>query len=302
MKILITGANGYIGSRLIPLLLEAGHDIVALVRRFKTFPNSEKYSSKLTVIQGDLLDLDSLNLIPEVEVAYYLVHSMIAENKEFLTLEIESAINFVTVLQKMKIQQVVYLSGISHEKKLSPHLQARRAVEEILKVSKLPYTILRSAVIVGLGSASFEMIRDLCEKLPVMVTPRWVNNGTQPISIFDVLFYLKVILGVKETFNQIFEIGGPDLLTYKQMLEIYCEVRGLKRWIINVPFLTPRLSSYWLYFVTSTNFYLASALVESLKNETLRQNFKIDTLFPHNCLSYKESIKEALSKVKPLTL
>jgi uncharacterized protein YbjT (DUF2867 family) len=299
MKILLTGANGYIGARLLPALLDEGHEVIAFVRRRKNFELTPQQAKKFIVIQGDLLDKNSLKQIPEnLDAAYYLVHSMSTSKADFHILESTSARNLIEELKLKQAKQIIYLSGISHGKHLSAHLASRLEVEKIIEGSDIPYTVLRAGIIIGSGSASFEMIRDLCEKLPVMVTPKWVNNRTQPLAISDVLFYLKSVLGLPNAYNQIFEIGGPDQLTYKEMLLHYAEIRGLKRFIINVPVLTPRLSSYWLYFVTSTNFSLASALVESLKNDTTCKDFKINQVVPHSCLTYDEAVKRALSKIE----
>lgn len=295
MKILLTGATGYIGARLLPLLLDEGHEVYALVRREKKFPES----SRLRLIVGDLLDPASLVSIPEnLDAAYYLVHSMSEEEGKFNRLELECVKNFTSILLKQKVKQIIYLSGISHDRNLSTHLASRKAVEDVFIKSGIPYTILRCGMIIGSGSASFEIIRDLTEKLPVMIAPKWVYNKTQPLAISDALFYLKAVLGLQGAMNQIFEIGGLDQLTYKEMLLGYAKVRGLRRFILGVPVLTPRLSSYWLYFVTSTNFSLAKSLVDSLKNDTTCTDKRIQGVIPHECLSYDESVRRALEKIE----
>lgn len=297
MKVLLTGANGYIGTRLLPSLLEDGHTVTVLVRRIVDRDRLQK-NAQLNVVQGDLCDLDLSEKLPkDLEAAYYLVHSMSDYNKDFANLEQQCALNFVKQIRHTQIKQVIYLSGLSHDKELSSHLSSRLEVEKILKKSGVPYTILRSGIIIGSGSASFEMIRDLSEKLPVMIAPKWVNNRTQPIAIADVLFYLKAVLGLSEALNKTFEIAGPDLLTYKDMLLGYSKIRGLKRWMMSVPVLTPRLSSYWLYFVTSTNFSLASTLVESLRNESVCHDFNIKKIIPHTCLTFDEAVRRALAKI-----
>ncbi len=173
-------------------------------------------------------------------------------------------------LTELQAKQIIYLSGIiNNEQKLSKHLSSRLNVERILQTAKANTTILRAAIIIGSGSGSFEIIRDLAEKLPVMVTPKWLKTKCQPIAVKNVVEYLLGVIEKPSSFNKIFDIGGPDILTYKEMLLGYAEVRGLKRFIITVPVLTPRLSSYWLYFVTSTNFSLARSLVDSMKNEVV---------------------------------
>ncbi|MBS0651914.1 MAG: SDR family oxidoreductase [Verrucomicrobia bacterium] len=299
MRILLTGANGYIGARLLPLLLEEGHHVIALLRHPKRFDISSLREKQVTTIFADLLDKGSLEKLPkQIDAAYYLVHSMSDSAKDFSELEEESAKNFIEALEKTEAKQIVYLSGLSSDASLSPHLSSRRKVEQILSHGSIPCTTLRSGVIIGSGSASFEIIRDLVEKLPLMIAPRWVRNRTQPIAVSDVLFYLKAVLNNPDTFRKAFEIGGPDVLTYREMLLRYASIRGLRRYVINVPVLTPKLSSYWLYFVTSTNFSLASSLVDSLRNETICSDFQIQKLIPHQCLKYEEAISRALEKIE----
>lgn len=299
MKILLAGANGYIGTRLINPLLDEGHQLFALVRRPIDFEILEKNLANFQMIQGDLLLKESLTKIPkDLDAAYYLVHSMTNTEEDFAALEEKCALNFIEAIKRTSIKQVIFLSGISNDAALSPHLSSRKTVESIIINSGIPFTILKCAVIIGSGSASFEIIRDLAEKLPVMVTPKWVNNKTQPIGIADILFYLKAVLANPKALDRIFEIGGPDQLTYKEMLERYAKIRGLRRYIINVPVLTPRLSSYWLYFVTSTNFALASTLVESMRNQTICKDFAIKEVIPHECLTYDDSVRKALAKIE----
>lgn len=299
MKILLTGANGYIGQRLIPLLFNAGHEIVALVRSARRLNISQKNKKKICIIEGDLLDPDSIENIPcDVEIAYYLVHSMSHSAKEFSDLEEKSAKNFLSIIQETNIRQIIYLSGLVSDQNLSQHLLSRKRVEDILQMGQIPVTTLRAGIILGSGSASFEIMRDLVEKLPVMVAPKWVKNRSQPIGIYDVLEYLILVIDHPGCKNQTFDIGGPDVMTYKEMLEKFAELRGLKRHIITVPVLTPKLSSYWLYFVTSTNFSLAKSLVESLKNHAVCMDQKIQEVIPKKCLSFEESIKRTFDKIE----
>lgn len=299
MKILLTGASGYIGRRLLPALLDQGHEVVALVRRLTEFDLSDDLQKRLIVVQGDLLKPESLKGIPnDIEIAYYLVHSMSDSVRNFSMLELESAINLTRALKERGVRQIIYLSGISKGDRLSPHLESRREVERIIQESTLPYTILRAGIVIGSGSASFEIIRDLTEKLPFMVAPRWIGNKTEPIAMVDLLFYLQVVIDKSSALNQLFELGSGDQLTYEEMLRGYAKLRGLHRSIVRVPLLTPRLSSYWLYFVTSTNFSLAYSLVQSLCSETVCTEFRIRTLFPHTCLTYEEAVARSLSKVE----
>lgn len=291
MKILLTGANGYIGTRLLPRLIEEGHEVYALVRSRFRIVICEKFQSKLHVIEADLLNSSSLLKIPEnIDAAYYLVHSM-SYSQKFSELEAISAKNFVSRLENTQAKQIIYLSGLSNEEHLSRHLTSRKKVGEILQRGKVPVTILMAGIIIGSGSASFEIIRDLVEKLPIMIAPKWLNNLTQPIAVRDVLTYLTLTLGNPTCFNQSFEIGGPDIMSYKEILLKFAEIRGLKRKIFIVPVLTPRLSSYWLFFVTSTSFSLARFLVESLMNNVVCKENRITTLFPRKLLSYEEAVK-----------
>lgn len=298
MKILLTGANGYIGTRLFPRLLEEGHEIYALVRSRYRIETPKKFQSQIHVIEADLLNPSSLLKIPEdIDAAYYLVHSM-SYSQKFSELEAASAKNFVDRLDNTQAKQIIYLSGLSNEVSLSRHLTSRKKVGEILKMGKVPVTILMAGIIIGAGSASFEIIRDLVEKLPVMVAPKWLNNLTQPIAVRDVLSYLTLVLGHPGCFNQSFEIGGPDVMSYKELLLKFAKIRGLKRKIYTVPVLTPHLSSYWLFFVTSTSFSLAQFLVESLMNNVVCKEHRIKELFPKTLLSYEEAVKLAFTRIE----
>jgi len=298
MRIIVTGANGYIGSRLLPLLVKEGHEVIAFVRSQYRLHIPSDICDQVQIITGDLLQPETLSSIPnDIDIAYYLVHSMSQTHKDFEELEKRSVLNFLECVKKTAVKQIIYLSGLTQDNKLSPHLASRLAVENLIKNSTVPYTILRAGIIIGSGSASFEIIRDLVEKLPVMIAPRWLSKRTQPIAIFDVLYYLLHVINHCECLKRTFDIGGPDQLTYKQMLYQFAEVRGLKRYIISVPVLTPRLSSYWLYFVTTTNFTLARSLVDSLKNEAICKDNSINKIIPHQCLSYKNAVKRAFDKI-----
>ncbi len=300
MKILLTGANGYIGKQLLYVLVEQqGHQVVALVRSKRRLEVPDHLKEKVEVVEGDLLDQDSLSSLPEdIDVAYYLVHSMSATSKGFQTLEKRSAMNFSNWISRSKAKQIIFLSGLSNDADLSPHFQSRLEVEKVLRQSRVPLTVLRAGIIIGSGSASFEIIRDLVEKLPVMVAPKWVKNRCQPIALRDVLFYLVGVLAHPDCLGKTFDIGGPDQINYKEMLIQFAEARGLKRWIFTVPVLTPRLSSYWLYFVTSTNFALASSLVDSLKNEAVCKENSIQQILPRKCLHFSEAIEKAFHVIE----
>jgi len=305
MKILLTGATGYIGQRLLPLLAEAGHEVVCLVRDPRRFalPDTmaEALQAQVRVVKGDLLRPRTLAAVPtDVDVAYYLVHSMSGGNVDFFQQEQQSAHNFTQYLNTTNAQQVIYLSGIANDAGLSVHLRSRFAVEAVLgQAERAQLTVLRASIIIGSGSASFEIIRDLVEKLPVMVTPRWLNSRCQPIGIRDIMFYLTEVLDNQACFGQAFDVGGPDVLTYRQMLLGLAAERGYKRWIVTVPVLTPRLSSWWLYLVTSTTFSLAQSLVESLKNDTVCDPEKsINAVIPHAPMSYQAALALAFQRIE----
>lgn len=297
-KILITGANGFVGKRLIVDLLNHGHQIYALcrIKGAKVFAEDRP---NLHYIWGDLRNPETLKEIPDdIEAAYYLVHSMSEIVGNLVDTEMEVVEQFLKGLKNSRVKQIIYLGGIiNDEKKLSPHLKSRLLVEEALKQSGIPYTVLRASIIIGAGSASFEIIRDLCEKLPIMIAPKWVNSLCQPIAIGDVLFYLSNVLLNEKCINKTFDIGGPEVFTFKEVMLRYAKFRNLKRWIINVPVLTPHLSSYWLVFITSVRYSLCSYLVESMKTSTIVQLDEIKKIIPHTCLTYKEALELAFQKI-----
>ena len=298
MKILLTGSTGYIGKRLLPVLIEAGHEVVCCVRDPKRFNPPDSLKNKLTVLHIDLLDPASLERIPkDIDGAYYLVHSM-SSSLDYKLLEEESAINFRRALEKTEVQHVIYLSGIINEDELSQHLSSRKNVEIELSKGAYNFTALRAGIIIGSGSASFEIIRDLVEKLPVMITPKWLHTKCQPIGISDVLMFLSKSLFNLKTYNQYFDIGGPDVLSYKDMLLEFGKARNLKRKIYVVPVMTPKLSSYWLYFVTSTSYMLASSLVNSMKIEVVCRDNRINIILGITPLSYNDALKRAFSKIE----
>ncbi|MBC6410751.1 MAG: SDR family oxidoreductase [Ekhidna sp.] len=302
MKILLTGSTGYIGRRLLPCLVEAGHQVVCTVRdkrRFDFEDFDEAFLQNVEVIECDFLNKQSLTALPkDIDASYYLIHSLNSNNKEFGKLEETSAQNFVSYLDKTTSRQTIYLGGISNAEKLSEHLASRFKVEEVLSGAKAVLTVLRSAIIIGSGGASFEIIRDIVEKLPVMVAPKWLNTKCQPIGIANVLDYMTGVLGNKKAFGSTFDIGGKDILTYKQMLLEFARVRGLKRYILTVPVLTIRLSSLWLYLVTSTSYRLARNLVDSMRNEVIVKNDAIREIVPMKLFSYEKSLKRTFQKIE----
>jgi uncharacterized protein YbjT (DUF2867 family) len=298
MKILLTGATGYIGKRLLPVLISQGHQVICAVRDKGRFDISGYDTAQVRVIEVDFLDEDTLENIPEdIDVAYYLIHSMSTAVSDFERLERISAENFRNRLNRTKARQVIYLSGIINEENLSRHLSSRKAVELVLAEGKYHLTTLRAGIIVGTGSASFEIIRDLVEKLPVMVAPRWLNTRTQPIAISNVVEFLTGVLSYPPAFDKSFDIGGPDILTYRDMLLQFARIRKLRRFIWVIPVMTPKLSSYWLYFITSTSYRLAVNLVNSMKVEVVCKENDLKDLLQIELLSYKEAVELASERV-----
>lgn len=298
MRILLTGATGYIGKRLLPVLVENGHDVICGVRDLERFNPPASLRSKIEIIELDLLDKSTMENIPKnIDGAYYLVHSM-SSSKNYEQLEHESALNFKEAMNTSKVKHVVYLSGIINAEGLSKHLSSRKKVEEELSGGNYKLTTLRAGIIIGSGSASFEIIRDLVEKLPVMVTPKWLETKCQPIGVTDVIQFLVKTLFNEKGYDKDFDIGGPDILSYKQMLLEFAHVRNLKRYIFIVPVMTPRLSSYWLYFVTSTSYNLAIALVNSMKIEVICRNNDWAKTLGIEPMTYRESLQKAFHRVE----
>jgi uncharacterized protein YbjT (DUF2867 family) len=298
MKILLTGSTGYIAQRLLPVLLDSGHEVVCCVRDKKRFHSGKYPSDSLTVVEADFLKPETLvHIPPDIDAAYYLIHSMSSPKGDFEELEKISATHFRDCIRQTKARQVIYLSGIVNEEKLSKHLVSRKNVEEILASGPYALTTLRAGIIIGAGSASFEIIRDLVEKLPVMIAPKWLNTVTQPIAIRNVIEFLSGVLLNELTYNRSYDIGGPDVMNYKQMLLTFARVRGLKRWIGVVPVMTPKLSSYWLFFITSTSYSLAQNLVDSMKVEVICKENDLKDLLKIKPIGYEEAIRSAFQKI-----
>lgn len=298
MRVFLTGATGYIGKRLLPVLLRDGHQVVCCVRDRRRFRIPLQFAGQYRVCEVDFSR--PVALPPEVEeldVAFYLIHSMSASIRSFDKLEADTARNFVNVMDQAGVKQIVFLSGISGDGPMSAHMRSRRNVESILRTAEAPVTVLRAGIVVGSGSASFEIIRDLVEKLPLMIAPRWLRSLCQPIAIRDVINCLTGVMGRGETMGDTFDIGGPDLLTYKQMLLEYARVRGLKRVIITLPFMSPRLSSFWLYFITSTPFKLAVNLVDSMKADAVSMDCRLQRLLEQHPLDYASAIAAAFQVI-----
>ncbi|WP_152286440.1 SDR family oxidoreductase [Flavicella marina] len=299
MKILITGTTGYIAKRLIPVLLEQGHELVCCIRDLMRIPENLKNNPQISFVEIDFLAKVKTDSIPkDIDAAYYLIHSMSTSSTSFKSLEESCATNFNSYLNETQAQQVIYLSGITNDEDLSEHLQSRQNVANILAKGKFNLTTLKAGIIVGSGSASFEIIRDLVEKLPVMIAPKWLQTKTQPIGISDVILFLHGVLLKKETFGNSYDIYGPEILTYKKMLLQFAEVRGFKRTIITVPVMTPKLSSYWLYFVTSTSYQLASSLVDSMKVEIIAKENNLAHQLNIHPISYKTAVEKAFDTIE----
>ena len=298
MKILLTGVTGYIAQRLLPVLLQNGHEVICCVRDKSRF-NNRYASENISVIEADFLNKESLQLIPnDIDVAYYLIHSMSTQTGNFAEMEERCAVNFKERIEKTNAKQVIYLSGIVNDAELSKHLSSRKNVEDILSASTFALTTLRAGIIVGSGSASFEIIRDLVEKLPAMITPKWLSTRCQPIAIRNVVEFMNGVIGNALTYNKSYDIGGPDILSYKEMLQHFAKIRGLKLRILVVPVMTPKISSYWLYFVTSTSYALAKNLVNSMKIEVICKPNNLANILNIDLIDYDTSIKLAFDKIE----
>ncbi len=298
--ILIAGATGYIGGRVVPQLLERGYRVRCLARDVRKLSGRGwDEDPRVEIVRGDVLDLDSIrSAMDGCGAAYYLVHSMLSGERNFESHDRVAAENFAKAAEEKGLDRIIYLGGLGHKsEKLSPHLESRHEVGDVLRGGKVPVTELRAAMIVGSGSASFEMLRSLVSKLPVMVCPRWVDVKTQPIAVRDVLAYLIGCLENPETAGQAFDIGGPDVLTYREMMHRFAAILGTRRWIVVVPVLTPRLSAYWVNLMTPVNAGMAFALIESLQYETVCEEGRIRELVPIPRTDFDHACRWALDKV-----
>ena len=292
MRVLVTGATGFVGSRLVPGLAAAGHDVVALVRGASRYDPPEG----VDVAEGDLLEPGSFEAALEgVEAAYYLIHSM-QSGREFAERDRRAARNFVEAADAAGVERVIYLGGLGEERdRLSPHLRSRREVEYILGEGAFDLTTLRAAIVVGDGSASFEMIRQLAQRLPVMVTPRWVRTRCQPMAVGDVIAYLVGVLRVPATAGETFEIGGPEVLTCREILERTARIAtGRTPLIVPVPVLSPRLSSYWVGLVTDVPAGVARPLIGGLHNPMVVEDDRIRGLVPVGLTDFDTAVRRAL--------
>jgi uncharacterized protein YbjT (DUF2867 family) len=300
--VLVTGSTGYVGGRLVPQLLSSGHRVRVLGRSLAKI-QSRPWAAHplLEMAQADVLDLQSLKKATQgCWAAFYLVHSMAAGHRDFAEADRKAGVNMVKAAGEAGMERIIYLGGLGEETdSLSKHLKSRIEVARILQSGSVPTTFLRAAMILGSGSASFEILRYLVERLPVMITPRWVRNPVQPISIRNVLNYLQGCLENAETTDGTFDIGGPEVLTYQRLMEIYAEVAGLtRRRIIPVPVLTPRLSSLWIHLVTPVPASIARPLAEGLRNPVVCREDRIRSLIPQELMTCRETIRLALGRIR----
>ena len=289
-RILVTGATGFIGRRLVPALVEAGHDVRAMTRR------PESYDGPGEAVAGDVSDPASLTgPLEGVAVAYYLVHSL--DDADFERKDAEAARAFASAARAQGVQQIVYLGGLGGDGDLSAHLRSRREVESLLVESGVPVTVLRAAIVVGAGGISWEITRQLARNLPAMVVPRWAATKTQPIALDDVIRYLVAVCGNDAALGQVFEIGGPDRLTYIDMLRVAAgQISGRGVPILKVPVLTPGLSSRWLALVTDVDVTTGRNLIDSMGVEVVVTEQRIREIAPGEPLTYAEAVRRALAE------
>lgn len=290
-SILITGANGFIGRRLTQRLLDDGFSVRCMVRRTSTaMPDGAE------IVQGDMLEPATLvKALAGIDTAYYLVHSMSSGRAGFERRDREAAENFVAAANMSKVRRVIYLGGLGETgDDLSEHLKSRLEVAEILKKGRFTTTFLRAAIIIGAGGASFEMVRALVNRLPFMITPRWVTTRCQPIAVDDVIGYLAGCLADERTAGRTFDIGGPEVLTYKEMMERFAGIEGKRLYILPVPVLTPKLSAYWVGFITPVSPSVSMPLIEGLKNEVICRDNSIRDIIPLQLKPYDDAVRTAL--------
>jgi len=290
--VLVTGATGFIGRRLVPALIDAGHEVRAMTRR------PEEYDGPGEAVGADVMDADSLRPALEgVDVAIYLVHSL--DDPDFERKDADAARNFSAAAAAAGLSQIVYMGGLGEDEdqELSPHLRSRREVEGLLGTDGVPVTVLRAAIVVGHGGISWELTRQLVKNLPAMVVPKWVGTRTQPIAIDDVVRYLAGVVGKQEALDRVFEIGGPETLTYREMLQgVALAMNGRKLPIVVLPLLTPGLSSRWLALVTDVDVTTGRNLIDSMSTEVVVRDTSIRDVVPGEPLTYEESVRRALAE------
>ena len=289
-KILVTGATGFVGKRLVPALVEAGHEVKAMTRR------PEAYDGPARAVYGDVSDRGSLTEpLEDVEIAYYFVHSL--GDSDFVRKDAEAARTFARTAEATGVRQIIYLGGLGDDANgdLSDHLRSRREVEQILSDGAVPVTVLRAAIVVGKDGISWEMTRQLVKNLPVMVVPKWAGTRTQPIGVDDVVSYLVGVAGNDKALGRTFEVGGPDVLTYAEMLQQAALVmNGREVPILKVPVLTPKLSSRWIGFVTDVDATTGRNLIDSMGNEVVVEDDSIKDVVPLEPATYQECVRRAI--------
>jgi uncharacterized protein YbjT (DUF2867 family) len=300
-RVAIAGATGYIGGRLAPRLLDSGFAVRCLVRSpAKLQERAWAKDSRVEVQQTDLSDAESVaRNLERCQAAFYLVHSMTSAGAEYAEQDRRLALVFAGAARKAGVERIIYLGGLGETgADLSEHLSSRREVEEALSSAGVPITVLRAAMIIGSGSASFEILRYLVERLPIMITPRWVSTPCQPIAVRNVIGYLIGTLSKPEMSGGVFDIGGPEVLCYRDIMRVMAEELGLRgRRVVPVPVLTPRLSSYWIHLITPLSHQIAKPLAEGLKNPVVCRESRITQLIPQELLTVRESIRAALHRM-----
>jgi len=287
--VLVSGASGFIGAHVARTLVEQGHDVRAMTR------SPDRYAGSGSPVYADVADPESLRAAMDgVDVAYFLVHSL--DSNDFEQKDADAALNFGGAAADAGIEQIVYLGGLGvDDGDLSPHLRSRRQVEQLLPVAGVPVTVLRAAVVVGHGGISWEITRQLVDHLPAMITPKWVKTRTQPIALRDVVRYLIGVLGHPDALGRVFEIGGPEVMRYLDMLKRAARVQRRYLPSVDVPLLSPRLSSAWLALVTDVDLPTAQNLVDSMTNEVVVRDDSITELFPEPTIGYDEAVRQALA-------
>jgi uncharacterized protein YbjT (DUF2867 family) len=290
MRVAVVGASGFIGQRLSVALEGEGHDVLALTRK------PDKYSGAGTAVRADVTDLDMLRpALKDADAAYYLVHSLDSAN--FERRDADSARNFAIAAAEAGLDQIIYLGGLGDdEDELSAHLRSRREVERLLGAEGVPVTVLRAGIVIGHGGISWELTRQLVEHLPLMITPRWVSTRTQPIAVADVIRYLIGVLGNPEALGRTFDIGGPEVLQYGDMMRRLAVIEGRSLFVLPVPLLSPRLSSLWLSLVTSVDTQTGRTLIDSMTNEVVVGDDSIRSVVPFEPMTYDDAVLAALGE------
>jgi uncharacterized protein YbjT (DUF2867 family) len=290
MRVLVAGASGFVGTRLCPALEAAGHEVLAMTR------HPAKYRGAGKAVRGDVADVGSLrDALQDAEAAYYLVHSL--DSADFKRRDADAARAFARAAGDAGLRRIVYLGGLGDDDDaLSEHLASRREVERLLGETGVPLTVLRAGIVIGHGGTSWELTRQLVEHLPAMVTPRWVGTRTQPIAIADVVRYLVGVLDHPEAAGRTFDIGGPEVLAYRDMLQRVAAIEGRPLLILPVPLLSPRLSSYWLSLVTDIDVTTGRALIDSMTNEVVVRDDAIRRIVEFEPMGYDEAVLQALGE------